>query len=338
MKELKRIALFAAGIFVILALLDRPFRGGDWYSRGYLADRDCRIAGIQEEPEGQIEVLNVGDSLANVAVTPLELYRDFGITSYVMGRDLQKCTETYYAIRLAIRKQPIKVVLWEVHNLCKHQPGYEPYMVEVSEYAKFRSQFIKYHYVWKRVLEEKGIRKYFKGYVVNEKVVPYEKELPYLNLSNKEVYEIPRDQLRVFKKIVALCRKEGIKLVLYAVPSPHCYSMKMLNGYAKLAKDYGLDYLDANLDVDKLGIDFSSDYSDDDADHLNLSGTRKMTKYLGEYLASECDLEDHRGDAAYRSWEEMLSDYELEVTRMKGIGYPDLENEPEDEESVKNYG
>ena len=166
MKELKRIALFAAGIFVILALLDRPFRGGDWYSRGYLADRDCRIAGIQEEPEGQIEVLNVGDSLANVAVTPLELYRDFGITSYVMGRDLQKCTETYYAIRLAIRKQPIKVVLWEGHNLCKHQPGYEPYMVEVSEYAKFRSQFIKYHYVWKRVLEEKGIRKTIRVMVI----------------------------------------------------------------------------------------------------------------------------------------------------------------------------
>ena len=338
MKELKRIALFSAGIFVILALLDVPFRGGYWYSRGYLADRDCRIAGIQEEPEGQIEVLNVGDSLANIAITPLELYRDFGITSYVMGRDLQKCTETYYAIRLAIRKQPIKVVLWEVHNLCKHQPGYEPYMVEVSEYTKYRSQFIKYHYVWKKVLEGKGIRKYFKGYVVNEKVVPYEKELPYLNLSNTEVYEIPRDQLRVFKRIVALCRKEGIKLVLYAAPSPHCYSMKMLNGYVKLAKDYGLDYLDANLDVDKLGIDFSRDYSDDDADHLNLFGTRKMTKYLGEYLASECGLTDHRGDAAYRSWEEMFPDYELEITKMKGIGYPDLENEPEDAESVKNYG
>ena len=89
-------------------LLDGPFRGGYWYTKGYLADRDCRIAGIQEEPEGQIEVLNVGDSLANIAITPLELYRDFGITSYVMGRDLQKCTETYYAIKLAIQNSRSK--------------------------------------------------------------------------------------------------------------------------------------------------------------------------------------------------------------------------------------
>ena len=323
---------------MILMLLDGPFRGGYWYTKGYLADRDCRIAGIQEEPEGQIEVLNVGDSLANIAITPLELYRDFGITSYVMGRDLQKCTETYYAIKLAIQKQPIKVVLWEVHNLCKHQKGYEPYMVGISEYAKYRSQFIKYHYVWKRVMEGKGIRKYFKGYVVNEKVVPYTKELPYLNLSNTEVYEIPRDQMYVFKKICALCQKEGIKLVLYAAPSPHCYSMKMLNGYAKLAKDNGLDYLDANLEVDRLKIDFAGDYCDDDADHLNLFGTRKMTRYLGEYLASECGLEDHRGDEAYRSWDDLLTDYEAEVIRMKGIGYPDLEKEPENEDGVSNYG
>ena len=331
MDRIKRIALFSAGIVMILMLLDGPFRGGYWYTKGYLADRDCRIAGIQEEPEGQIEVLNVGDSLANIAITPLELYRDFGITSYVMGRDLQKCTETYYAIKLAIQKQPIKVVLWEVHNLCKHQKGYEPYMVGISEYAKYRSQFIKYHYVWKRVMEGKGIRKYFKGYVVNEKVVPYTKELPYLNLSNTEVYEIPRDQMYVFKKICALCQKEGIKLVLYAAPSPHCYSMKMLNGYAKLAKDNGLDYLDANLEVDRLKIDFAGDYCDDDADHLNLFGTRKMTRYLGEYLASECGLEDHRGDEAYRSWDELLTEYEAEVIRMKGIGYPDLEKENEKE-------
>jgi hypothetical protein len=72
----------------MIGLLGYPFRGGYWYLRGYLADRDCRIAGIQEEPEGQIDVLNVGDSLADIAITPVEMYRDYGITSYVMGRDL----------------------------------------------------------------------------------------------------------------------------------------------------------------------------------------------------------------------------------------------------------
>ena len=145
MKNIIKIAGFVAGVIIIIGLLGFPFRGGYWYLRGYLADRDCRIAGIQEEPEGQIDVLNVGDSLADIAITPVEMYRDYGITSYVMGRDLQKCIETYYAIKLALRTQPVKVVLWETHNLSKHQSGFDPYIIGISEYAKYRSQFIKYH-------------------------------------------------------------------------------------------------------------------------------------------------------------------------------------------------
>ena len=344
MKSILKIAGFTVLLILMIGLLGYPFRGGYWYLRGYLADRDCRIAGIQEEPEGQIDVLNVGDSLADIAITPVEMYRDYGITSYVMGRDLQKCTETYYAIKQARQHQPVKVVLWEVHNLCKHQEDFEPYMVGISEYSKYKSQFIKYHYIWKRLIEGKGIRKYFKGYVVNEKVTPDDREMPYddrempyLNYTVTEAFEIPEDQLYVFDKIYDYCQKEGIKLVLYAVPSPHCYNMKMHNGYAKLAQEYGLDFLDGNIDAEKIGIDLKADYFDDDADHLNLSGTRKMTAYLADYLVRECDLEDHRGDAAYQSWTDILSEYEQEVRDMDGTCYPDIEKTIEEEKRPADY-
>lgn len=329
-KDLLKIAAFAAGVIIIIVLLDIPFRGGYWYLKGYVADRDSRIAGIQEEPAGQIDVLNVGDSLADNAITPVEMYRDYGITSYVMGRDLQKCIETYYAIKLALRNQNIKVVLWEVHNLCKGQKDYERYMVGISEYAKYRSQFIKYHYVWKRLMEGKGVRKYFKGYVVNEVTVPYEKKVPYLNLEVTDAFDPPSDQMRVFQKIYDLCRKEGIQLILYAVPSPHCYNMSMHNGYVRLAQKYDLPFLDGNIDYEKIGIDFAKDYSDDDGDHLNLFGVRKMTKYLAEYLVRECGLEDHRNDPAYKSWSDILPAYEQEVLDMEGTSYPKMEREKEE--------
>ena len=337
MKSILKIAGFTALLIFIIGLLGVPFRGGYWYLRGYLADRDCRIAGIQEEPEGQIDVLNVGDSLADIAITPVEMFRDYGITSYVMGRDLQKCIESYYAIKMAKRHQPIKVVLWEVHNLCKHQEDYEPYIVGVSEYAKYRSQFIKYHYIWKNRMEGKGIRKYFKGYVVNEKVTPYEGEVPYLDESETKAFEIPEDQKYVFDKIYDYCEKEGIKLVLYAVPSPHCYNMEMHNGYVKLAKEYGLDFLDGNVETEKIAIDFSKDYFDKGGDHLNLSGTRKMTAYIADYLVRKCDLEDHRGDAAYQSWTDILADYEQEIKDMEGTCYPDLENRIKEQKRPYDY-
>ena len=336
-RDLLRIAGFLAGLIIIISILDIPFRGGIWYTRGYLADRDARIAGIQEETEGQIDVLNVGDSLADVALTPVELYRDYGITSYVMGRDLQKCIETYYAIRLAKKEQPIKVVLWEVHNLCKHMGGFEPYMSSVSEFTKYKSQFIKYHYIWKKWIEGKSIRKYFKGYVVNEAVTPYNGADPHLDPSVKDAFEIPRDQKYVFDKIYNLCEKENIKLVLYCVPSPHCYDTRMHNGYAELAKEYHLDFLDGNEDFDRIGIDVEKDYFDDDGDHLNLFGTRKMTKYLGQYLSENCGLTDHRNDPDYSSWEEILPLYEQEVIDMEGTGYPIIEEKIKKEKEASRH-
>ena len=161
--------------------------------------------------------------------------------------------------------------------------------------------------------------------------------MPYLNYTVTEAFEIPEDQLYVFDKIYDYCQKEGIKLVLYAVPSPHCYNMKMHNGYAKLAQEYGLDFLDGNIDAEKIGIDLKADYFDDDADHLNLSGTRKMTAYLAEYLVRECGLEDHRGDAEYQSWTDILSDYEQEVRDMEGTCYPDIEKKIEEEKRPADY-
>ena len=98
-----------AGAAVILVLIDPFFHGGDWYKREYIAYRDGRIAGIEVEEPGQIDLINVGDSLANVGIAPMELFRDYGITSYTMGRDEQKPAETYYAIRKAMRYQNVKV-------------------------------------------------------------------------------------------------------------------------------------------------------------------------------------------------------------------------------------
>ena len=148
--------------------------------------------------------------------------------------------------------------------------------------------------------------------MVNEVSTPYEGDMPYMNTADTDVFKIPEDQLYVFEKIYDLCQKEGIKLVLYSVPSPHCYDMRQHNAYAKLAQEHGIDYLDGNVDIEKIGIDMATDYFDDDGDHLNLCGTRKMTVYLGDYLRDNCDLEDHRDDPAYRSWADQLTDYEEE--------------------------
>ena len=324
MKNLLRIAGFTAGVFVIMAVLSLFFDGGRWVDKGYVAERDARLAGITTEEPGQIDVLNVGDSVCNISLTPVELFRDYGYTAYNLGRDLQKPVESYFYIKLARREQPIKVILWEAHNLFKEDSVISFGSLVFSEFFKYEFPFIRYHYIWKNWMEGPGIRKYFKGYLVNEAVKPYTGGEYYYRQDTEGMAYIQSRQKMVFKLVQKYCQKRNIKLVLYSGASSYCYDMWMHNAVAKFAEECGVDYIDANYDMDIVQIDWSND-TFDGGDHLNLFGCRKMTRYLGDYLESECELTDHRSDPAYRSWSDLLPAYEQEVRDMEGTSYPIIE-------------
>ena len=165
MKDYMKIIAFAAIVLITLAALSAFFNGRFWYTSGYVSNRDARYAAIELEEPGQIDVLNVGSSLCDVSLTPLELYRDYGITSYNMGRDMQTRTATYYAIKTALRRQKIKVLLWETDNLCSQkslrkrnpedacrpeQRDYmEPYRQELAEFCYYHFPILRYHSFWR---------------------------------------------------------------------------------------------------------------------------------------------------------------------------------------------
>ncbi len=325
MKNIIKIAGFAAGLIAILWLLSLIFDGARWVNEGYVASRDARIAGIDTEQPGQIDVLNVGDSLCNVGLTPMELYRDYGYTAYNMGRDLQMPLESLFYIRQAHKRQPIKVIFWEAHNLFRDESIIDFGQSVFSEFFKYKVPFIKYHYIWKNWIEGPGIRKFYKGYLVNEEVSAYT-DGAYYWYPDHEIYPIHGRQKMLFRLAQRYCRENDIKLVLYSCASAKCYDIRMHNAVKEFAQECGVDYLDANYDVEKIHIDWAQD-TFDGGDHLNLYGCRKMTNYLGNYMADTCGLTDHRGDPAYQNWEELLPAYDQEIINMEGTSYPALERE-----------
>lgn len=73
-----------------------------------------------------------------------------------------------------------------------------------------------------------------------------------------------------------------------------------------IAQEYGVNYL--NFFYEDTGINFFTDCYDENS-HLNPSGARKITKYLGEYLQSEYDIPDRRGETEYVHWNEDYIEY-----------------------------
>lgn len=103
--------------------------------------------------------------------------------------------------------------------------------------------------------------------------------------------------MKYLDKMRKLCEKEGIKLLLVKAPSlaPQWYegqNQQVLD----YAEKHGLDYVNFYELLKETGIDYETD-SYDGGLHMNYSGARKLSRYLGRYLKRHMKWEDHRDDA-----------------------------------------
>ena len=80
-----------------------------------------------------------------------------------------------------------------------------------------------------------------------------------------------------------------------------------------IAEEYGVNY------VDFVCLDSVVDYAVDCYDaqtHLNASGARKVTDYLGRYICDHYDLPQRRGDARYARWAQEADAYAEEKLQL----------------------
>ena len=121
--------------------------------------------------------------------------------------------------------------------------------------------------------------------------------------------ELPDTKKTHMDNIINICRDSGAELILLSTPSPSNYNYAKHTALSEYAEENALVYLDMNLFLKEIGINWKTDTLDN-GDHLNLSGAEKATAYLGRFLSDKYDLPDHRNDTAYAAWAEESKDYE----------------------------
>ena len=112
-------------------------------------------------------------------------------------------------------------------------------------------------------------------------------------LEKEEVY---------YRKIIELIQEEGIPLLIVAAPFQHndLQYCQLLTA-REIAEEYGVPFLNANDIYSAIDIDYATCFADET--HLNFLGGPAFTKYVASYVNHQYDLPDHRGDAAYASWD-----------------------------------
>lgn len=262
---------------------------------------------ILGEEQDTIEAVAVGDSLVYSSLSPMEIWNSYGYTVFDCAEAAQVIPDAYHYLEIAVESQHPKVVLMEA-NILFRDPKKRLWRNTIAHKAKNYVPIVKYHDNWKNYLSSGTKDNWInvnKGYKYITQVEPSKKK-NYMKYSKKNK-KLPEGNLEYFNKIIDLCKKNDIKLVLVSFPSQTSWSYKKHNGVIKLLKQYyDIDFLDLNLA--KLGIDWKND-TKDNGSHLNYLGAKKVSDYVGNYLKETNLLTDHRNDPEYELWNKAYKKY-----------------------------
>ena len=252
---------------------------------------------ILGEKDDTIDVLFVGDSLVYSAISPMEIWNEFGYTSYDCSTPAQLTKTSYEYIKVAVERQHPKVIFLE-SNVLFRDPKKRKTDRKIQDFVDKYSISSRYHDNWKDLLSYGEVINANKGYVYINKT----NKAPSINYmedkhKKENIIEVNKEY---FDKILDICEKNDIKLVLLGIPSMKSWNFAKSKEITKLASDYNLDFIDLNI-KNHVKIDWKKE-TKDEGSHLNYIGAKKVSYYLGNYLKENNLVISHKDDKKYDNW------------------------------------
>ena len=305
---------------------------------------DIKYADFFEQDE-DFDVLFMGTSHVINAVFPMELWNDYGIISYNFGGHSNQMATTYWVMRNALEFTSPKVVVidcfWLSNNTkCSDILSYlhlsldtfplsmtkvkaiydlldDPVLDEAIENGTTQESdeprtkigllwdYSVYHSRWTEIgrSDFEPDHTYEKG---AESRIAVTRGADLNKISKEQKMEPGTTGEQYLRRMIEDCQDRGIEVLLTYLPFPANEGQQMEANYVyDIAEEYGVNYINF-LDIDL--INHQTDLYDEAA-HLNPSGARKVTDYLGEYLISNYDISDQRKNGDYSFWYEDYEEY-----------------------------
>ena len=326
-------------ILLLITLLNRLFM-----PKYVDENQDGNITEEYYDEKLDTDVIFAGSSTVYSGISPVELFRETGISSYTRSNASQTIWISYYMIEDAISYNRPKLVMVDVAAL-KYEDDYaeEPSTRKSLDGMRFSLSKIKciresmgpdekmadyifpvfrFHTRWKELGYDDLKYAIHKPKVTNnghiiDNITSLDKDLEILNgYGQRGIDRLTEHNLSYIEKIIRLCKENDVDVMFMKMPSNYCnwsddYDVQIL----EICDGYGVKYDNFDYKTKDIGLDFAR-HSPDGGQHLNTEGAELFTKYLGKYIIDNYSLKGHADDERYRSvWEKKAEFYESEKAR-----------------------
>lgn len=280
------------------------------------------------------EVIFIGDCEVYANFSPMKIYEQEGITSYVRGSSQQLMWQSYYILKETLKYEIPKVVVLNVNSMRYDKPVSEAYnrlmidkmkwskekvelikvsMLEEESFSSYVFPLLRYHSRFSCLTKEdfeylfKQKKNTYNGFLINKNIKPVENLPTKKKLANYQFGEIDYEYL---DKITNLCKENGINLLLIKAPSVYPYWYEEYDEQIeKYAEENEINFINFLDNVEEIGIDYTVDTYDGGL-HLNLTDATKLSTYFARILKENYELEDFRqNEEVNKIYQEKLQEY-----------------------------
>ncbi|MBR6223192.1 MAG: SGNH/GDSL hydrolase family protein [Lachnospiraceae bacterium] len=316
------------GIFFVLQRVFMPKYVSEILEGGMIAE-------YYDEHEDH-DLLFIGDCEVYENFSPITLWENYGITSYIRGSAQQLIWQSYYLLEEALKYEKPKAVIFNVLSMKYDVPQSEAYnrmsidgmklskskldnvkasMMEDETSISYLLPLLRYHSRWNE-LKKEDFEYAFKeknkvtvsGYLMHCEVNPV-KTIP--DPKRLTDYTFGENSYKYLDMITKICKDNDIELILIKAPTlnPPWYD-EWESQIEEYAAKNGLRYYNFLENQEEIGIDWNTDTYDRGL-HLNVYGAEKLSDYFGNILSKELSLPDHSGDSNIQKiWADKVKAYD----------------------------
>lgn len=332
----KRLAKAIVFVLILVLLLGQfgemfAFKGNAYETNNYY-DFDY----LYDLPKDSLDVVYVGTSQYHMGITPLEIWKEYGITGASFNAPLCRARLSYYMIKEVLKYQSPKVIVLDAAvarggtdqavvnrrtisqfklSPLKFQALYDCLELKgktIDEMINTAFQFFAYHDKWNQLGEkdftgDSSSLAYQKGYLLTTDCTPYS-EMDHEENQKATFVEMDETTFDYMNQIKQLCDENGIDLMLAKLPSDMWNST-----YARIVRAWAdnndVVFLDLTQNQFQRQMHFDKERSYFDGNHMNHVGAETVSSFLGSYLTEHYQFESHSQEVE-DAWEADYETYE----------------------------